>query len=310
MPNASAETTKSWLLAAVKIAVSIGLLYLLARNTDLTAVWKAMRELPLWAAVLAWAILVVQSSIIGLRWWLVMGAIGSPAGLGRTIGLTFVGVFFNQVLPTSFGGDAVRIWRVYRDGVRYQTAINGVLLERISGVAGLVVLVALGVAYMGPRIDNPAVQYGLLAVLPLTLLGVVVLTTMDRLPNAWRRWRAMQDLVELAGDGRRIFFNLPTGSLLLVLSLISHMLAAASIFALARGLGLDMALGDSLALVPAVILITLIPLSFAGWGIREGAMVAMLAFAGVSTDAALAVSILFGLALLAASLPGCLVWLT
>jgi uncharacterized membrane protein YbhN (UPF0104 family) len=310
MPNPPTETSKSRLLAAVKIAVSVGLLYLLARGTDLTAVWETVRELPLWAAALAWAILVVQTAIIGLRWWLVMGAIGSPAGLGRTIGLTFVGVFFNQVLPTSFGGDAVRIWRVYRDGARYQTAINGVLLERASGVAGLVVLVALGVAYMGPRIDNSAVQYGLLAVLPLTLFGVAVLATLDRLPNAWRRWRPLQDLVELAGDGRRVFFDLPAGSLLFALSLISHTLAAASIFALARGLGLELALVDSLALVPAVILITLIPLSFAGWGIREGAMVAMLAFAGVSTDAALAVSILFGVALLAASLPGCLVWLT
>lgn len=253
MRNPPAETTRSWLLAAVKIAVSIGLLFLLARGTDLTAVWETARGLPLWAALMAWAILVVQTAVIGLRWWLVRGAIGSPAGLGRTIGLTFVGVFFNQVLPTSFGGDAVRIWRVYRDGVRYQTAINGVLLERISGVAGLVVLVALGVVYMGPRIDNPAVQYGLLAMLPLTLFGVAVLASLDRLPNAWRRWRPLRDLVELAGDSRRIFFNLPAGSLLLMLSLISHLLAAASIFALARGLGLEMALADSLALVPAVI---------------------------------------------------------
>jgi hypothetical protein len=61
--------------------------------------------------------------------------------------------------------------------------------------------------------------------------------------------------------------------------------------------------------VPAIVLITFFPLSFAGWGVREGAAVVLLGFAGLAADEALAVSVLLGLGSLAAGLPGCLLWL-
>ena len=64
-----------------------------------------------------------------------------------------------------------------------------------------------------------------------------------------------------------------------------------------------------MALFPAVLLVTAIPISFAGWGLREGAMVALFAFAGLGADTALALSLAFGVAYLAASLPGCALWL-
>src|SRR3546814_14594568 len=62
-------------------------------------------------------------------------------------------------------------------------------------------------------------------------------------------------------------------------------------------------------LMPAVVLITFFPLSLAGWGVREGAAVLLLGVAGLAADAALAVSVLFGLGMLAAGLPGCFLWL-
>jgi len=78
---------------------------------------------------------------------------------------------------------------------------------------------------------------------------------------------------------------------------------------LARGLGLPLGFADSLALVPAIMLITFFPLSVAGWGVREGAAIVLLGTAGIATDGALAVSVLFGLGLLIAGLPGLVIWL-
>ena len=77
-----------------------------------------------------------------------------------------------------------------------------------------------------------------------------------------------------------------------------------------RVLGAPLTVWQCLGLLPAVILITLIPLSFAGWGIREAAIVVMLEYASVTPDLALSLSILFGVALLAASLPGLVLWLS
>ena len=305
----SVKTRKAWLLAGLKIAVSAGLLVVLAWNLDMPAVRAAMARLPADAALFAVLLLAAQTLVLGLRWWLVLGVIGTPFGYGRIVQLMFTGVFFNQVLPTSFGGDAVRMWQVSRLGVRYDAAIIGVLLERASGVVGLVVMVALGTWYLGDEIGNAALRYSLVAMLPLALLGVAVLASLDRLPERWRRWRLLRDMGRLAADARRIFLAPGIALLLLLLSILSHALAALAVYAIADGIGAGLSVWYALALFPPVILITLIPVSFAGWGLREGASVTMFAFAGMNPDTALAISLTFGLALLAASLPGAVFWL-
>ncbi|MEE9210881.1 MAG: lysylphosphatidylglycerol synthase transmembrane domain-containing protein [Kiloniellales bacterium] len=303
------KAPKKWLLAALKVAVSVVLLALLARSTDLGAIADTLGRLPIAAMVLACALLVAQTLVLGLRWWLVMRAIRAPIGYAKLVPLIFTGIFFNQVLPTSFGGDAVRMWQAHRAGVRPEAAVGGVLLERISGVLGLVILSALGVWYMGSQIDNQALRLGLLAMLPLGFLGALVLASLDRIPDRWRRLRLLDDLARLAKDARCVLFAPGTALPLLLLSILSHALAAAAVYVFASSLHLGLSVWDCLALFPPVILVTLIPISFAGWGLREGAMVALFAFAGVNADTALALSLAFGVALLAASLPGYACWL-
>jgi uncharacterized membrane protein YbhN (UPF0104 family) len=120
----------------------------------------------------------------------------------------------------------------------------------------------------------------------------------------------LRDLARLAVDSRRVLFAPATAIPLLLLSILSHALTAVAVYTFARGLQLDLSVWDCLALFPAVILVTIIPISFAGWGLREGAMVAFFGFAGVDPDTALALSLAFGVTLLAAALPGGAFWLT
>ncbi len=310
MRPTSAKTPKQRLLALLKLAISIVLLYLLLRSMDAAVVAGILGRLPIVAITVAGALLVLQTLVLGLRWWLVMAAIGVPLKYGKIVPLTFMGVFFNQVLPTSIGGDAVRMWQAYRAGVPTEAAVGSVLLERISGIVGLVVMTTLGVWYMGGSIDNEPLRRVLLAMLPLTFLGVAVLASLDRMPNRWRQLPVLAELARLAVDSRRILFAPGTAVPLLLLSILSHALAAGAVYAFAEGLRLDLSLWDCVALFPTVILATMIPVSFAGWGIREGAMVVLFAFAGIDADTALALSLAFGLAILAASLPGCAFWLT
>ena len=310
MQQRPAKTSKQRLFAALKLAVSVGLLAWLLRSMDTAALAGLLARLPLWSIVTALGLLIVQPAVLALRWWLVMIAIEAPIRFGSILPLTFMGVFFNQVLPTSFGGDAVRIWQARRLGIDLDAAVVGVLLERISGVFGLVLLTALGVWYLGAAIDDSAVRLGLLAALPLAVLGIAVLASLDRLPDNWRHLPVLKDLVRLARDSRRTFLAPRTALPLLLLSVLSHVLAAGTIYGFAQGLQLGLPLSTCVALFSAVILVTTIPISFAGWGLREGAMVTLFAFAGVGADTALALSLAFGVVFLAASLPGCILWLT
>ena len=309
MESPSATPLKQRLFALLKLAVSVGLLTLLLRSMVLAAVAGVLGRVPLWTIPAGILLLFMQTAVLGLRWWLVMAAIEAPTPFGKVLPITFIGVFFNQVLPTSFGGDAVRMWQAHRLGVSGEVAVIGVLLERIGGLFGLVVMTALGVAYLGSEIDNQAIRLGLLATLPVAVAAILALAALDRLPARWRRAPVLEKATRLARDSRRAFLAPATALPLLLLSMLSHALAAAAIYAFAEGLQLGLPFLSCVALFSAVILVTAIPISFAGWGLREGAMVALFAFAGLGADTALALSLAFGVAYLAASLPGCALWL-
>ncbi len=309
MQSTSANPLKQRLFALLKLAVSVGLLALLLRTIDMGAVAAVLGRLPATTIAAGLVLMLIQIAVLGLRWWLVMAVIEAPIPFWKALPITFIGVFFNQVLPTSFGGDAVRIWHAYRLGINGEAAVVGVFLERISGLFGLAVLTALGAAYLGSEIDNQTLRLGLLATLPAAVAGVVALTALDRLPARWRRAPVLEKATRLARDSRRVFLTPATALPLLLLSVLSHGLAAAVIYTFAEGLQLGVPFLTCVALFSAVILVTAIPISFAGWGLREGAMVALFAFAGLGAGTALALSLAFGVLFIAAALPGCAIWL-
>ncbi len=306
---------------AVKLLVSLGLLALLARAVDLRSVAGLLLGLPLWAALGAVAGMLGVTLASALRWWLILRALGTPLPLARATELMFIGTFFTQVLPTSVGGDAVRIWQVTRLGVPFKRAFTGVTLERVSGLLALVLMVAGGVVWLGDSLGPPALRWLLLAALPGLLAGLTLLCLLDRLPAGLRRRLEALPLLGphldrltgltdvLAVDGRRVLLSQPLSLYLLLLSAAAQVCSVLTVLALARGFALELGWTEALAVVPAIILITFIPLSFAGWGVREGASVIMLGAVGIGAGQALAISVLFGLALLAAVLPGCVLWL-
>lgn len=309
MRAAARRPTKGAWLAAAKIAVSIVLLVIVSRSIDLDGVASILAQIPASTVAAAVTLIAIQTCVQGLRWWLVTSALAVPMRFARAVRLTFVGVFFNQVLPTSVGGDAVRIWHVHRGGVGIQMAIKSVFLERVCGVLGLCVLVPIGLMYLGDRIGNPSLRLGLMAVLPLGLLAVAVLASFDLIPSGFRQWRPLGELARLGADARRLFLAPAAIVPVILLSMVGHTLSAQVVYVLAAGLHLDLSVWDCLAIVPSVLLATLIPISFAGWGLREGAMIVMLGYLGTGADTALAVSLVFGVVLILAALPGCLFWL-
>ena len=96
---------------------------------------------------------------------------------------------------------------------------------------------------------------------------------------------------------------------IVALAAIAQLGFIASVWLAARGLGIEAGLGDCLVVVPPVIIATLLPVSIAGWGVREGAMVFGFGLLGVAAADALALSILVGIANVAAGLPGAALWL-
>ena len=92
--------------------------------------------------VAALVALLTGNLIVALRWRLILSAEAPSPGPGALVKLVLVGLFFNQVLPTGVGGDAVRAWRCRKLGIDLGAAIRSILLDRFCGYLVLVAVYA------------------------------------------------------------------------------------------------------------------------------------------------------------------------
>jgi len=304
--------TKKQLLIALKVVVSVGLMSVLIGGIDLGAEKDRILSADIKLMLAAAAVLFVQMGVGGARWWAVMRAIEHPLPWPELVRLFWIGGFFSQALPSSVGGDPIRIFMAYKDGVPLGKAINGVMLERVVTIVGLVVLVAAVQPAFLPKLDENAQMLTIWALLMLsagTVAGVVVLMCLDRLPEALSRFRFVRGLHALAGDTRKLFLHPGHALVSLVFGVMTHVNISLCVFMLAQGLAVDVTWLDCMVLMPPVILVTTLPISIAGWGVREGAMTVAFALVGVSQGGAVVLSLSMGLLAIVITLPAGIVWL-
>ena len=303
---------KKWLGLVLKVSVSGALIWFVLSNIDLASAKDRALDVAPEMLLLATFLFFVQAVIAGARWRVVLKAIGAPLPLIDSFKIYYIGLFFNQTLPSSVGGDAVRMYIAKRAGVPLGAAINSVLLERGALVVALVLIVVAMQPYFITRVsvDQENLILGSVMVLFFVMaLGLIALMNLDRLPKRYSRWPIVRGLGMLAGDSRRVFLNPKWGISILTWSLIGHLNITLSIYILALGLKLEVSFLDCLTFFPPVMLATTLPISIAGWGVREGAMVAAFGLIGVSQGGAVVLSLLAGILAVVACLPGGLIWL-
>ena len=300
---------RRWLSLAAKIGVTALLFWLLLRKVDISAAWQAGKTLSPLALVAALVLMVIQLGVCGLRWQMVIKALGAHIGLGMATAVFSVGTFFGLILPGAVGGDVVRMWTTHRAGLPLATAINSVMLERIATVLALVAVVTVSEPLLAAKLPDPTSLWLFPALTVLGIAGIGVLMLLDRLPESLSRWRVVRGLAHLAADTRRLYLSPAKALPILAVAVIGHINLGLAAYALARGLGIDISLLDCVVLFMPAVLVATLPISIAGWGAREVAMVALFGYAGVPAPQALALSILVGVVGMVVALPGGLIWI-
>jgi len=302
---------KRWLSLALKFALSAFLVGFLLDTVDLEQALTQLAEASPLLMLAGTLVLLVQMVLNTLRWKSVLRTLDASLGFVNTFKIVYIGIFFNQTLPSSVGGDAVRMYKAYKSGLSLSTSVNGVMLERLATVLALLWLVVIFQPFLLERtnISMSAWIFPVLAV--LGVLGTGFIMVLDRLPEGLRRWRLVRGLAYLAADTRLVFLQARHALPIIAISMVGHVNVSLCMWVLGLSLGLgdQLNLIDCLVIVPPMLLITTLPISIAGWGVREGVMVAALGFIGISTESALLLSILFGLVVVVTALPGGLIWL-
>lgn len=293
----SFDARVTWWPSALRVAVSAVTLWLVARWVDPFAVLDQLGGLRAEWVALALVVSVAQVWLLAVRWRYTAGRLGLDLPLREAWGEYYLGIFVNQVLPGGVVGDVSRAWRHARSSAHTGPAVRAVILER--GSAQLVMIgVAAASALFLPRAVGSAGSLALAA--GMIVVGAALVALLLRADSASQAGKLRGDARRACLEGDAPAFQFAT-AVLVVASYVAVFVMAA------RALGVAAPLSTIVPLMAPVLMTMLIPVTVAGWGLREGAAAALWSAAGLSAEEGAAVSVAYGLLVLVSSLPGLVV---
>jgi uncharacterized protein (TIRG00374 family) len=254
---------------------------------------------------------VVLLTVVGLntvRWLLVARICRVQMPWRRSFQWTMIGHFFNQIFPSSVGGDVVRGVLAGRGIDDMGGAFSSIALERIVGFVALLALIAVGQPLLIARLHDQSLSYLALGAVLLGLCALAAAFVLARFVGNRRSGRLQAAAHRFAGDARRLMAAPLLTGLALLVSFAMHGSNLVLTAALANQLGADISLLDVLLVVPTIILIASLPISIGGWGVREAALAVGFSALGQPASVAVATSLIIGLANLVSALPGAAAW--
>lgn len=312
-PNSEAvkPASSAWQQNLFKAALSAIVLAVLFWKLNARDVWAQLEQAALAPLLVAAGLLLAQTALMAWRW----------QHLGRRIAhlaathypdfashwrILMASLWFSLALPSSLGGDAVRVLMLVQRGIRLSLATRSVLLDRVSALAAVVVMILFCIPGLAAVAQSQMLTNSLAALTGLGFVGLAVLLALDRFVARWCGNRLIDFVVELSSNARTIF-RMPE---IAGVAIVIHAITALSFYAVAVSTGLGVGVVPVLLIIPPVILLSALPISISGWGVREGSLIIGLGLFGVDPAAALAASILFGLCSSAVGLAGGIVWLS
>lgn len=296
---------------AIKCLVTALLLWVAFRTVDIAAVVSLLSSLnPWWALVallLTGLIILFDATLLSS----VIRLFSRRMPFGTAMLYSVVGWFFSNVAPSTVGGDIFRGVQLSRVGMPVGTAVRIILAVRVLSFITLVGVIAAGLPIALGLLKEPRDELLMITLLASgsgVIAALFVLAHIRLRVPRLERWAFFQKLLTVAGDFRLLLTPSHGIASAWAAALAQHLLRVGVLAALATGLGLDIPVATLFAFATAALLMAMVPISFGGWGIREIAFVYLLGAAGVSAEAALSLSIAFGLLRVLMGVIGGLAW--
>jgi uncharacterized membrane protein YbhN (UPF0104 family) len=287
----------------VQFVFALGLLAVLWRIVEGEEALRLLVRAEPWWLVASFCALTLQTALSALRWRLTARQLGIVLTKAEAIKEYYLAQIVNQAVPGGIVGDAGRAVRA-RAQAGLMASSQAVLLERVAGqvALGVVMFFGLGVAVTLPGglslLSGLALAVGLLV--GGAVVGVVALFALARRSAG----RVANGLVSLGAAAKAAFSPASVRWAQIGLSLATALCNVAGFTFAAWAIDSDLRVSAALALVPIILLAMALPLTISGWGVREGAAVALFPLGGIAAVEGLAASVAFGSVFLVVTLPG------
>ncbi|MDX1552372.1 MAG: lysylphosphatidylglycerol synthase transmembrane domain-containing protein [Marinobacter sp.] len=304
--NIARGSLPTWL----RWALTLLLLVTTAIFLDISVIGEELAAFSLPTLLAAMVISVFQVTLSAWRWRYTAGRLGIELPFRAAVREYYLATFLNQVLPGGVLGDVNRAWRHSLDSGSRLGAVHAVMIERLSGQL-VMISVALGLGtwlalYQGQTAGMVSDLGGLTIAVAATMM--IMLGLVGRF---WARGRGY--VHALRRDIRKSLLSWP--------AILVQMSSSAVVVATYLGVFTVLALGAGywagalevltvMALCSLLLLAMAVPVSVAGWGVREGAAALLWPLVGLPAEQGVALSVGYGLAVLVSSLPGVLFFLS
>jgi len=283
-------------MLALRITVSAVMLGILLSRIHLSSLLpdgQASTVPWLLAALGVWVVVVALSV---LRWHRVLIGIDLPAQWPALASHTLAGLFVSSFLPSTIGGDVLRVVRLSSDTADAPASFASVALERLTGFVVLPVISLAALALSPSLLHHGAaskVALGLDAVTLVALAGILAATAHPRLGGRLAGHASWLRFVGAVHLGIERIRRHPKDAAAVMLSSFAYQLAIiVAAFAASRALGITVGWLPLLAFIPVVATAQVLPVSVGGLGLREGALVLLLTPLGVGAGQATALGLL------------------
>jgi glycosyltransferase 2 family protein len=250
--------------------------------------------------------MILAQVFASLRFYLILRLFLRSVPFIQTVAIFFIGNWFSQLLPTSMGGDAIRIV-LLKHRIGFSRALRSSILNRFAGLLTLVTVPVL----LWPWIYRTFQENELITRLVMICGIMLILTLAGVLYLKWiRTWKILSKIRPLLIpflDLRRAMQSKFAWAILSTSCAIVVLVIGAFIM-LSRAVGIETPFFPLFGLTSILVVSMHLPISYAGWGVREISSLALMPSIHVSASQSLAASVLYGAILFVSALPGFVFW--
>ncbi len=296
MKTRAAEWFNRSRLRTLGTLAAVVLIVILLRQQGWEEILAALREIEAWRFALAFAFVFISRFMVTGRWHVLLRSAGVKVSPAQSIKLTFAGLFATNFLPTTVGGDVVRLAGALQMGLDAAVSAASLVMDRLLGMFGMAFMLPIG-------IQTIQAQTGMFS--PMTISGIASAPA-----GAWPRklWTRITNLARRTLRAVALWLKQPRALLASLSFTAGHMACFfGCLYVLLGGMGEQVSFWVIGGLYSLVYLITLVPISINGLGVQELSIATIFPlYAGISQHSGLALALLFRVLVMLASLPGAL----
>ncbi len=278
-----------------RVAVSVLILLWLFSRIDIGAVFSAFSRIPALYWLSAFCLYVASQVISSIRWFIIGRTLGFGGRFITYLKFYFVGMYFNLFLPSAIGGDVLKAYFLSRRGNGKLKASYSILSDRLFGLWAMFIIGACA-SLISPN-ALPGKWRHLLIILALSMTtGALIVPffrkMLNRLSASIRPGHGLVSRMFFALEYMLVFWRHPRSIFYaLGLSLVLQLFGMTGAYILGKGLGIGLGYCFYLSSLPLIGVLTVLPISFSGLGVREGGFIFFFHLKGVPMEKAVALSL-------------------